>query len=287
MTAYLYPAPDGPVLRYPNTPEPYIAAVVFQTFLYGLYLVLFCGSLVVLGRRPRQRWVLLATTMIMFSIATADMGYTYYLLFGNLFKHGLTYGSLRPIYIMYVTNSVIADSLLLYRCYLVWGSKRRAVVVPAVLLILATGCGYTFEGTSLSLSRFSWINLSLTVTLNIILTSMTVGRICWILKNARGLLREDMARRYHNSVAVIVESGVIYTVYASLDLVFRNNRTGNTILDAGLTQIVGIMPTLIIVQIGLANPPQPHHTTTPIQHIQEREASNTMCLSEISKISVV
>ncbi|KAH9475877.1 hypothetical protein JR316_0011437, partial [Psilocybe cubensis] len=43
-----------------------------------------------------------------------------------------------------------------------------------------------------------------------------------------------------------VESSVIYSIYFILDVVIQD-----LILDAGLAQIVGIVPTLIIVQIGL------------------------------------
>lgn len=37
----------------------------------------------------------------------------------------------------------------------------------------------------------------------------------------------------------------------TFNLAFQNNTTANALLDAGLIQIVGIVPTLIIVQVGL------------------------------------
>jgi hypothetical protein len=73
-----------------------------------------------------------------------------------------------------------------------------------------------------------------------------------------------------------IESGIIYSLYIILDLAFRKHPVGSVVLDAGLIQIVvsqtcvcifraavhhlsmaiynflqGIMPTLIIVQVGL------------------------------------
>jgi hypothetical protein len=44
--------------------------------------------------------------------------------------------------------SVLADTLLLYRCYVVWDYDKRVVVGPALLLIAATVCGYLFEGST-------------------------------------------------------------------------------------------------------------------------------------------
>ncbi|KAG5734804.1 hypothetical protein E4T56_gene735 [Termitomyces sp. T112] len=51
--------------------------------------------------------------------------------------------------------------------------------------------------------------------------------------------------------AVMIESGTLYALYISLDLAFRTNPSANIIFDSGLIQIVGIMPTLILVQISL------------------------------------
>ncbi|KAG6888084.1 hypothetical protein C0995_010787 [Termitomyces sp. Mi166 len=51
--------------------------------------------------------------------------------------------------------------------------------------------------------------------------------------------------------AVMIESGTLYALYILLDLAFRTNPNVNIILDGGLIQIVGIMPTLILVQISL------------------------------------
>jgi hypothetical protein len=58
-------------------------------------------------------------------------------------------------------------------------------------------------------------------------------------------------------IAIIVESGIVYSIYVVLDVVFPG-----LILDAGLAQVVGIVPTLIIVQIGLGRDAHDIDTTT-------------------------
>ncbi|KAF8066759.1 hypothetical protein FPV67DRAFT_1416807, partial [Lyophyllum atratum] len=217
----------------------------------GIYFLLFGSCVVILCRKDRIPWILLLAATAMFSLASADMGYTLDLVFQHLLKGELTYEALSPKYVMYVTNSAMADTVLLYRCYLIWSSKTWVIIGPAILLVAATACGFVFEGRSIALERYSWIYLSMSVAVNIITTAIAAGRLMYVSRSARVMLGEDVSRRYRSTVGVIIESGFIYTLYTSLDLILRNNATANIILDSGLIQIVGIMPTLIIVQTSL------------------------------------
>jgi len=237
---------------YPTTLPPYVGAVMFETFLYGFYFILFPICLyVLLQRRKTIQWVLLVSAVAMFAIATTDFIYTYYLVFQKLFKTGITFADLRPKYWLYVTNNVLADTLLLYRCYAIWDYNIRVVLGPIVLLIAGTACGYVFEGSQPHLFVYAWIYLTLTLVLNVILTSLTAGRIRWFARNARLLLGQTLVQRYNTTMGILVESGFIYSFYVGLNLAVKNNQVAHTILDAGLIQIVGIVPTLIIVQVGL------------------------------------
>uniref|UniRef100_A0A8H7XT79 Uncharacterized protein n=1 Tax=Psilocybe cubensis TaxID=181762 RepID=A0A8H7XT79_PSICU len=187
----------------------------------------------------------------MFAIASADIIYTYYILFCKALKGGLTFNHLKPKYLMYVTNNVLADTLLLYRCYVVWEYRKTIVVGPCILLIAGTVCGYIFEGSSSELFNLAYIYLILTLILNVILTCLTAGRIWWLARKARLVLGAGLLQRYNATTTILIESGLVYSIYIILNLALRNTKVVNIILDAGLIQVVGIMPTLIIVQVGL------------------------------------
>ncbi|TFK37130.1 hypothetical protein BDQ12DRAFT_222783 [Crucibulum laeve] len=248
---FLFPSSEG-LTSFPDTLAPYLGAVFFETFLYGMYLVLYVTcTFILLRRNDRLHWIMLASASIMFALATADIGYTYFLVFNKLLGNGLNWRALYPKYIMYVSNNVLADGLLLYRCYVVWGYKKRIVIGPFLLFLIAAACGYTFEGALLPFFRDSWIYLALTFSLNLILTALTAGRIWWLARNAKLLLEEGVVRRYNISIAILLETGIVYCGYIAFDIAFRNHKAANAVLDAGLIQIVGIMPTLIIVQVGL------------------------------------
>ncbi|PPQ75571.1 hypothetical protein CVT26_012376 [Gymnopilus dilepis] len=237
---------------FPTSLPPYIGAVMFETFLYGLYVILFCICLYVLLRRNRRlHGVLLASAVLMFAIATADIAYTYFIFFRKLLRGGLSFTDVRPKYWLYVTNNVLADSLLLYRCFVVWEHRKRVVAGPIILLLGATACGYLFEGSSSKMFNNSYIYLVMTFALNAILTALTAGRIWWLARKARVILGAGLIERYNATITILIESGCLYSLYMILDLAVRNTRVVNTIIDAGLIQAVGIMPTLIIAQVGL------------------------------------
>jgi len=61
-------------------------------------------------------------------------------------------------------------------------------------------------------------------------------------------------KRYRTAIAIFIESGLIYSIYVILDVVLHV-----LLLDAGLVQIVGLVPTLMIVQIGVS---RTHPSTT-------------------------
>lgn len=249
---------------FPATLPPYVGAVMFETFLYGLYSILFAICLYVLSQRKRTaHWILLTFAIAMFTVATTDMVYTYYLIFAKLFKGGLSFTELRPKYWFYVTNNVLADTLLLYRCYAIWGYKLRVVLGPIILLVAGTACGYIFEGSQPHLFKYAWIYPTLTLILNLILTALTAGRIGWFARNAQVLLGQNLVQRYNATVAILIESGFIYSLYIGLDLATMTNKVGHAILDTGLIQVVGIVPTLIIVQVGLGREVHNLEANTP------------------------
>ncbi|KIM43707.1 hypothetical protein M413DRAFT_387096 [Hebeloma cylindrosporum] len=250
---------------FPSILSPYIGAVMLETFLYGLYVILFAICVYVLWRKKTISWVLLAFAVAMFALATADLGYTFYLIFGQLMKGSLAVKELRPKFWLYVANNVLADSLLLYRCYVVWGCKKIVVIGPAIPLIGSTVCGFLFEGST----RFqAWIYVVTTLILNLILTGLTAGRIWWLARKARLILGTGLLQRYNTTIVILIESGVLYSLYIILDLVLLYILDNIFILDAGLIQVVGIIPTLIIVQVGLGRAVRDMGGDDPMVHLE-------------------
>ncbi|KAK7047166.1 hypothetical protein VNI00_006832 [Paramarasmius palmivorus] len=48
-------------------------------------------------------------------------------------------GIMGVIYIGYVVVNCIADSVLIYRIYVIWGSRKRNIVLPTIASVAANG----------------------------------------------------------------------------------------------------------------------------------------------------
>jgi len=79
-----------------------------ETFLYGIYVILFAICVYILRRKKTFSWILLFSAVAMFSFATGDIAYTYYLVFGKLMKgSSIEFEDLRPKFWLYITNKSV------------------------------------------------------------------------------------------------------------------------------------------------------------------------------------
>jgi len=158
----------------------------------------------------------------MYAIATSDIIYTVWLLFKVVLgEKELVFIHLYPKYSLFVTNNLVAHALLLYRCVVVWGCNWWLIGTGVFGLVSVTVTGYALEGTSLELVSSGWVYLSLALTLNLGLTALTAGRILYITNQNYRLLPQTLKMRYMIAVAILVESGVLYTLYLGTNLAFQ------------------------------------------------------------------
>ncbi|KAF8811104.1 hypothetical protein BYT27DRAFT_7090088 [Phlegmacium glaucopus] len=236
----------------------YSAACMFEVFLYGIYSTLFAICIRVLLRNKRTtRKVLIACAMMMFALATVDVVLELSFLFWFVAKkNSIPEADLHFKFLIYITSNVIADSLVIYRCHTIWNHSKRVIVIPCLLLLGGSVCGYTFIALSTEEYRFRPLLVAFlftTVALNLLVTILMgvffpplqffsrlmkeflAGRIWWIARKARSILGPRLSSKYNTMIAIIVESSIIYSIYVVLDVVFPD-----LILDAGLAQVVVI-----------------------------------------------
>ncbi|KAJ7904187.1 hypothetical protein B0H13DRAFT_1881676 [Mycena leptocephala] len=169
--------------------------------------------------------------------------------------------------IIYGVNNSIADGLVIYRCYVIWNNNWRVTILPIMMLIASTVFGLDF-----TLSPFPFFGLTLAT--NVVVTILTgkyrslqwgevnpkhrdcvAGRIWWICRHSRAYLKAAEQRRYVSSIAILVESGMVYSAGILAYLIVISipsvaNRLAGPILQM-LSQVMGIAPTIIIVRVGL------------------------------------
>jgi len=219
-----------------------VSTLWVSTFLYGIYLVLFCRCMYIFYRGKRQI-PLLITAIIMFILSTTTV--ILFLLQGASAygKLGLNVEVLETAgAVVYVTNNLIADALLIYRCYVIWNTVY-ITVVPLILLVATMILGY-----SIQLKLFFILSLSM----NLFVPALVAGRLWWIVRRLRGPGGAVTRRKGRNAIIIILESGLIYSLVVSIHMAFFHyNNPMDEVVFAALGQLVGMVPTLIIVRVGL------------------------------------
>lgn len=262
----------------------YFVALWIQTLIYGSYAVLFFGCMyILLFRRPTAcpkiipffvlALFLLSTAHVIINLFKGVRAFTFVADPNDIFEDFSA-----PIDLakesVYVTTAALADTLLIYRCYMVWGHNYKVVILPVLLLLLSTGAGYTsvYQFSTLedgdgaqfddNLKRWFTVLYSAMLANNVLTTTLIASRIWWRSRQSGSELGWRHQAKYNWIIAVVIESGAIYSFSLLIYLVLYTieSQAQKLILDS-LCQIASIMPTLIIVRIGLGMGPHDISTT--------------------------
>ncbi|KAA1474018.1 hypothetical protein DENSPDRAFT_308400 [Dentipellis sp. KUC8613] len=116
-----------------------------------------------------------------------------------------------------VTINFMGDGLLLYRTYIIWGSRTRIILLPAIIFLaaLTMAMAYTVNSSlpgSTPYTRRSvqfaiaWVSLSASV--NVILTSLISVRLLLMRNLVRSILPAQVGAKYISIAAIFVESAL-------------------------------------------------------------------------------
>ncbi|KAF9456132.1 hypothetical protein BDZ94DRAFT_1315450 [Collybia nuda] len=210
----------------------------------------------------RSRKIFLTGTIALFFICTIQCSLNIIPL--TLLQHWEV-GTL-PSNLLYIFNNLIADILLIYRCYSIWSCKKYILYVPLFLTLGSTGFAavlsnhYDIFGESSTIGQ--QMPLFISLVMNIGLTLLSAGRIWWISRELK-ILGPQVFQKYNTIIALIIESGAMYciaiiayliSINVNTSLVPWNEVTTSKIISAIffgiLQQVVGIVPTLIVFRIG-------------------------------------
>uniref|UniRef100_A0A0W0GAT9 Uncharacterized protein n=1 Tax=Moniliophthora roreri TaxID=221103 RepID=A0A0W0GAT9_MONRR len=156
-------------------------------------------------------------------------------------------GVLRQV--LYCTNNAVADALLVYRLYVMWNFHVKVVIGPILLLAVATACGYraawglTQGGDAYAADIYTWelVSFIFSLLLNIIVTSLIAERLWRFGKKMAATLGQRHSCRYNHAMAIIVESGAIYSVCVFIMVITYATKTNGMAMN----------PFFIIVRVGL------------------------------------
>ncbi|KAF5324160.1 hypothetical protein D9619_011110 [Psilocybe cf. subviscida] len=248
-----------------------------NTLLYGITTVTYFLCMYVLikrrgDRNPTATWILISISTVQFILSTIHVAVSLRSLIEgfidtlNIQNGALLYWnnpstkSALVAKTVYVTNALVGDLILIWRLYTVWRKNIYICLLPIVITCAAAVIGYisnskltAISGNVHSISVSPVLNLllpmwCLLIATQVISTSLIVGKIWWYVRC------DPVAKsRYVPVIAIIVESGAIYTLSTILLLALTDRKTyAGTILGHITTQIATIVPTLIIIRAELS-----------------------------------
>ncbi|KAI3620892.1 hypothetical protein WG66_006216 [Moniliophthora roreri] len=284
-------------------PETVIAV---QFGLYGIYAILYAMCIFLLTSKRSSKYVLHCLLMsVLFVLVTTGLVINTVVSTRETNANLVTYAfnpldpassgleqveklnKLTPVgQAVTVTANLIADIILIWRCYLVWEADLNVVALPALFCLgnnvlafvtvhqaIHSDIGSPFYSGVLGVGLFD-LNSKLflafifgTLVSNLLVTLLIAGRILYISRKMRASAGPRNSRMYSTIVAITLESGVLYPfaliVYAVTTMIFRfapfdqamlrdvRMALVSEVMASSLLQFVGIAPTLIIVRTGL------------------------------------
>ncbi|PPQ87547.1 hypothetical protein CVT25_008472 [Psilocybe cyanescens] len=170
-----------------------------------------------------------------------------------------------------VTSSfVVADGLLIWRCYHVWGQSFRAILAPLILLVVEFGL---FLATIVLKAKLGEINIpvhailfnnirSALIFVSLGTTAITTFLIVYRIYSASRLNALPSKRLFNRIVVMIIESAAAYTLLLAFEtitvIVPSFNNVGSTwsevsyYVQAVLSVVAnqGMAPTILVARIA-------------------------------------
>lgn len=241
-------APQIPSLVYLEEKANF-AGVLIGAIFYGIVVVLFFQCMCALLNHPNRgngdtKWGLVIHTTAVFSFATIFTAITLHIQCnsyidnrefpgvdgllppGPLGYQFLTYSKAINVVrtVTFILNNWLADGLLLYRCYVIYCMSYWTIAFPGMMYLasLATGTTYIYQisrpisvvGISAAINKYGIPHHSISVSLNVLLTTMITIRLMMHSRDIRSIMGASATagKVYRAVVTTIVESCALYSV---------------------------------------------------------------------------
>lgn len=269
-----------------------VASLSAMYFAYGFYTLLF-GTYICITRNLQQNDGKLndslyrSLTVTLFGLSTATVvAHTIDLVKGSVVRfnaiktrdytpvlefvaHDLGRTVLESIELLLpVFLNITVQYMLIHRCCLIWGSKKRLVLPLIITSVLVNVFGVIrsiMETIGVSDSAIQsngnlfnvgnhigvFYNVGSAVV-NSVLTLLTTGRIWWIHRQVRIQRNHTSGTFIHSVAGIILESGIMYPISSIAGLIMTYS-TAAAVLDLAplMALSAGIAATLIMLRVKL------------------------------------
>ncbi|KAF7364737.1 hypothetical protein MVEN_00343500 [Mycena venus] len=260
-----------------------ITSQACEALCYGFFVCIFLVALyaqIGVPQRTTQLKVLFAIACGMFLITTGHFAITFYRALRAVSDLGVpeagpaaflgdsTSWYLITADVLYVTQCILADSVAIYRCWILYDRDIRVVTLPLILLTANIISGYvacqklatSAPARHIDTAVRDWITgfYTLGVAHNTVTTTLMAVRLWWVDRRIRVSEHEDRpsirARRprLQTTILLLVESAALYFVLQVVVLItFVTGSDIQFLLLGSVPPVIAITFTLITIRVGL------------------------------------
>ncbi|KAG2051776.1 hypothetical protein BDR06DRAFT_573235 [Suillus hirtellus] len=268
-----------------------LMSAALESILYGFSILMFIGTVWALTYKRRMREVnrpVAVVAVLLLLVSTAHIIMTLIHVENGLVKYRDTWPGgpaafftdiTEETYVikhaLYISQTVLADGLMIYRCYALWRSIRViivpsflwcAVVVTGIRAVYGTSQATSDPGDVFAIDVEKWIIafIVLTLTSNLLCSGLLIYRI-WNIERRVSKIRASNSTMMP-IVRVLVDAAVLYTVMLlGLLICFLAESDGESVLTDIAVPVVSITFYMVIIRI----------TTSCRHHLSTASTSRT------------
>ncbi|KDQ52237.1 hypothetical protein JAAARDRAFT_198413 [Jaapia argillacea MUCL 33604] len=251
-----------------------IVALFLESVCYGIFCVLFAITLWVLVKKRETNRIWVAVVCVMYLLATVHLIISVYrAVYGFVNSSANPGGAIGffaaisdPTFVsksaVLLVQTVLGDSFMIYRCYIVWEKKWPIITAPLLLLVglMISGARVMYllanakPGALIFLAALQpWITAYFATTMctNIVCTACITYKI-WARGRSLGGQNGYIQTSLSPVMVIVIESGALYSSAVLCQLVtYLVGSNGQNIIIDMITPLIGITFCLVTVRVGL------------------------------------
>ncbi|RDX40975.1 hypothetical protein OH76DRAFT_1365346 [Lentinus brumalis] len=262
-------------------PRAELIAFFLESLIFGAFTVLYAIAIWILLYREKVRSrsslnkMLFATSTVMYVLSVAHLILDVQrAVVGFVNEGGKPDGTLNfylrlnnPTHIaknvIFITMTLVGDSFVSYRLWIVWNRAWWIIILPIGLLFATAIAGYgacyeftLIDGTTpiFESNLQPWITsfFVLSLTTNVLATFFITARIMWSNRKVRKYRAGMAATSQWDVIETLIQSAAIYSAaLASLLGTYAAGSNAQYVCLDALQPLIGLVFTLIIIRVGL------------------------------------
>ncbi|KAG1850806.1 hypothetical protein DFJ58DRAFT_793139 [Suillus subalutaceus] len=254
-----------------------LMSTVLEGILYGFSTLLFIGTVWSLTYKRRMQDInlpILIVAVLLLILSTAHIVVNIIRAEDGLVKYANTYPGGPSAYFadvsqntyvikhsFYVMQTLLADGVVIYRCYVVWQSSR-IIILPIILWcsVAATGTIAVYSVSQAStgagifvaaLARWVAAFFASTIATNLLSSGLLAYRI-WNIQNSVSGVRTTARGTVMPIVRVLVDAAILYsaTLFTALILFVCGNNGQDAVVDIAMP-IMSIAFYMVLIRVAL------------------------------------